>query len=151
MELDGDGYEARVITNVSVVRDTTMNFKLAPVTRIAAGETTIVTLHPNDVGYDFPSWYEECAAPCKLLRVTVPGRGRLSIVLTARDLDRKLSVIYNEGGSQSCCYPQVTVPLEFSFADEAVLYVRFHSGDFDEPAVPIKASSSLRPSPRNKD
>ena len=55
VELDGDGYEARLITNVSVVRDTTMNFKLEPIIPIAAGETTIVTLHPNDVGYDFPS------------------------------------------------------------------------------------------------
>ena len=134
MELDGDGYEARLITNVSVVRDTTMNFKLSPVTRIAVGETTIVTLHPNDVGYDFPSLYEECAAPCKLLRVSVPGRGSLSIVLTARDPDRQLSVI-TEGGRQSCCYPQVTIPLEFSFADEAVLYVKFHNSNFDEPGA----------------
>lgn len=124
------GYEPRAISVEQTDRDRLLNLSLAPIIRIAAGEAINVTLYPNDVNYDFPYYVSNpCPAPCKLIRVTVAGRGSLSLNLTAHSLDRKLFLLASNGDFvEFCCSAQLTTSLQFLGAGEAIVYVRFVEG-----------------------
>jgi hypothetical protein len=122
------GYEPRAIPVGQTDRDRLLNLSLAPIIQIAAGEAINVTLYPNDPGYDFP-YYRPCRAPCKLVRVTVPGGGSLSLKLSAHNLDRQLFLLaFDTDLFEFCCSAQLTASLYFQGAGEAVLYVNFLEG-----------------------
>ena len=141
------GYDPRAISVEQTDRDRLLNLSLAPIIRIAAGAAINVTLYPNDVNYDFPSYYyTRCPAPCKLIRVTVPGPGSLSLNLTAHNLDRKLFLLAFTGDFvEFCCSAQLTTSLEFFGAGEAIAYVRFVEGLQGGTDHRIDLSTSFQP------
>lgn len=124
------GYEPRVIPVGQTDRDRLLNLSLAPIIQIAAGEAINVTLYPNDPGYDIPNSYSRpCRAPCKLVRVTVPGGGSLSLKLSAHNLDRQLFLLaFDTDLFEFCCSAQLTASLYFQGAGEAILYMNFLEG-----------------------
>jgi hypothetical protein len=87
-----------------------------------------VTLYDGERGYDFRASYPECAAPCRLIWVTVPAGGSLAVQLTPGNPARKLSVFTNEGNIEYCCATQLTIPFMFSNAGEEMFYVKFADG-----------------------
>ena len=128
LELSKEGYEPLTISGYQMSGDRVLNLMLTPTIRIAAGESKVVTLYDADRGYPFPDAYSECAAPCKLIRVTVPAVGSLAVKLTAGDPARKLSVFVDEGRLEYCCEAQLTIPSSLSGAGERIFYVTFAGG-----------------------
>lgn len=143
IQISKDGYETQEARAV-LGGDRVVNVTLPPVVRISAGGMTTVTLYPTEPTYLFPIGYEECSAPCKIIRVLSPGPGTLSITLTARDPNRKLTVLIYEGTSSYCCAAQITFgPLGIYFPGEFVLYVTAHGGVAGVPQD-IDISTSFR-------
>lgn len=128
LELSKEGYEPLTISGYQMSSDRVLNLLLTPTIRIAAGESRTVTLYDGDRGYEFRYAYSECASPCKLIRVTVPARGSLTVKLTAGDPARKLSVFTNDGMVEYCCAPQLTIPFGFADSGEQIFYVTFTGG-----------------------
>jgi hypothetical protein len=124
LEVSKEGYEATV-AGLQVSSDQVLNLVLIPMIRIVAGESRTVTLFDADRGYQFPYSYSDCASPCKLIRVTAPAVGSVTIKLTAGDLAGKLSVFIDDASVEYCCAAQLTIPFPFLNAGEQIFYVRF--------------------------
>lgn len=87
-----------------------------------------------------------CPAPCKLIRITVAGRGSLSLKLAAHDLEQKLFLLaFNGDFVELCCSAQLTTSLEFLHAGEASVYVRFAEGLQGGTDHGIDLSTSFQP------
>ena len=128
LELSKEGYEPLTISGYQMSSDRVLNLLLTPTIRITAGESRTVTLYDGERGYEFRNAYAECASPCKLIRVTVPARGSLTVKLTAADPARKLSAFINDGNIEYCCAAQLTVPFGFSDPGDQIFYVTFTGG-----------------------
>ena len=115
-----------------------------PPIRIPAGGATTITLYPNDLSYTFPSWSEACETPCKLIRVSSPGLGTLSITLTAHDPAGRLAVFTDEGSRGYCCNAQQTIRVEYT-TDETVIYVKFEPSEGLVTDHRIAISTSFEP------
>lgn len=104
IKVSKDGYEdlwvTPHLTPGGVSPNATLNVTLQPTIRMAPGDITTVTLEATDAGYDFPSFYEACERPCKVLRFSAPGSGSLTITFSSRDPSRTL-IAYTDGGAVS--------------------------------------------------
>jgi hypothetical protein len=144
LELSKDGYEPVTMSGYQMVNDRVLNIVLAPTIRIAAGESRTLTLYDDDRGYEFRAAYEACPSPCKLIRVSVPARGALTVKLTSPDAARKLSVLTSDGHLGYCCTAQLTIPLDFPDPGEQILYVTF-SGRVPSADRRIDVATSFQP------
>ncbi|MDQ3212257.1 MAG: carboxypeptidase-like regulatory domain-containing protein [Acidobacteriota bacterium] len=123
IQVSKDGYETQVAGAV-IGGDRTLDVTLPPLVRIAAGSATTITLYPSERAYSFPISYEECYAPCKMIRVSAAERGSLAVTLTAQDVTTKLNVLVYEGSLQYCCAAEITTrPFEIHPTADVVLYV----------------------------
>lgn len=139
-----EGYEPQVVP-VGLDRDRVVNVTILPVVRIAPGDHATVTLYGNEPGYDFPQAYDGCDAPCRLVRVTAPGAGTLSITLAPRDPNQRLSAYFNDGFASYESASTITILKAFNGPGESIVYVRFAVGLTAGADSRIDVSPSFRP------
>ena len=81
-----DGYEPRgPLGSFLMEHDYTIDVRVAPVLRIAAGQTLSGTLFPDDNIYLLGDDFTEgpyCGNPCKLIRVSAPTAGQLIVQIS---------------------------------------------------------------------
>ena len=139
-----EGYEPQVVP-VGLDRDRVVNVTLLPVVRIAPGDRATFMLYGNEPGYDFLQAYDGCEAPCRLVRLTAPGAGTLSITLAPRDPNQRLSAYFNEGFASYQSASTITILKAFNGPGETIVYVRFAAGLTAGADSRIDVSVSFRP------
>jgi hypothetical protein len=139
-----EGYEPQQVVPVVLDRDRVLNVTLPPVLRLTPGDQATFTLYGNEPGYDVLAAYDECAAPCKLVRVSTPGAGTLAITLAPRDPNQRLAA-YIDGGSTSYGGASITIRTGFTGPRETIVYVRFAEGPTAGVDSRIDVSVSFQP------
>lgn len=146
VDISKDGYERQLVP-VYLDRDRVMNVTLPPVVRIAPGDPATVTLYASEPGYDFSYYDFACVAPCKLVHVTAPEAGTLSITLAPRDPTRRLAAFVLSNGRSTSYDPAstITIPFAFTASGEVIFYVAFVGGPAAAGDPRIDVSPSFRP------
>ena len=144
IEVSKAGYETRTYDR-PVDHDREYDLVLRREFPIAAGESATITLDSLDGSYEFDRFYERCEAPCKLIRIDVPVRGRLSITIATLQPNGQLWVFTGGGATARCCEPTVTIENEAVEAGPFLMHVTVTGApDRVDPRITIATSFAPR-------